>query len=209
MKRIKIISVVLLIVMISLMINIVSYAAIDPTIRFDVIYEGSIKVNQEKETLIVLSGENTPLHSNVRVKVDIEGPAKPKLIATDSAGNVIDIAEEGYWGPASGFPIQGTFRNETKVTSTATLPGTYTFILSLLDVQNNNDVLAQKAVTFQVQPDTPPVANVTVNETVNEIINEPMPELPKTGTSMVEYAIFLIGVCVIVYVVYQIRVRKG
>jgi len=191
-----------------LMINIASYAAIDPTIHFDVIYEGSIKVNQEKETLIVLAGENTPLHSNVRVKVDIEGPAKPKLMATDSAGNVIDIAQEGFWGPASGFPIQGTFRNETKVISTATEPGTYTFTLSLLDVQNNNDILAQKAVTFQVQPDTPPITNVTINETVNEIVNEPMPELPKTGTSLIEYVVYIVVLSVIIYAVYQIRERR-
>ena len=195
-------------IMMLLMINQVSYATIDSTIHFDVIYEGSIKVNQPKETLIILEGENTPLHSNVRVKVDIEGPAKPKLMATDSAGNLIDIAEEGYWGPASGFPIQGTFRNETKVTSTASEPGTYTFTLSLLDVQNNNDILAQKAITFQVQPDTPPVANVIVNETTNEMVNEPMPELPKTGTSMAEYAMYLMGISAVIYVVYQIRMRR-
>lgn len=209
MKRVKKVCSIVILLTIALMINAVSYAAIDSTIHFEVNYEGTIKANEQKATAIVLAGENTPLHSNVRVKVDIEGPSKPKLLATDSLGTEIDIADWGYWGPEAGFPIQGTFRNETPVKATFSQEGTYTITLSLLDVQNNNDVLAQKAVTFQVQSDTPPVANVTINETVNEMVNEPMPELPKTGTSMVEYAIYLIGVCAVIYVVYQVRVRRG
>lgn len=191
-----------------LMINTAVYAAIDSTIHMEVNYEGTIKVNEQKAAAIVLAGENTPLHTNVRVKVDIEGPSKPKLLATDSLGTEIDIADWGYWGPEAGFAIQGTFRNETPVKATFTQEGTYTITLSLLDVQNANDVLAQKAVTFQVQPDTPPVVNETINETVNEMVNEPMPELPKTGTSMLEYAIYLILLCAIVYTIYQIRERR-
>lgn len=205
MKKIKVVSIFLLFL---LMINVACYAAIDPTIHFDVSYEGPIKVNEEKNTFIVLAGENTPLHTNVRVKVDVEGPAIPKLLATDSAGTEYDIAQIGYWGPASGFPIQGTFRNETPVRSTAPEAGTYTITLSLLDVQNNNDILAQKTVTFQVQSDTAPITNEIINETVNQVVDNPVEELPKTGTSLIEYGMYAILVVAVIYLVYQIRERR-
>ena len=148
MKRIKIISITLAFL---LMIATLCYAAIDTTIHFDISYEGEVKVNEEKSTLIILAGENTPVHTNVRVKVDIEGPATPKLLATDSLGTEIDIAEWGYWGPESGFAIGGTFSNETPVRATFTEAGSYTITLKLLDVQNGNDILAEKSVTIQVK----------------------------------------------------------
>lgn len=204
MKRVKIISIVLAFL---LMIAISCYAAIDTTIHFDISYEGEVKVNEEKNTLIILAGDNTPLHTNVRVKVDIEGPATPKLLATDSLGTEIDIAQWGYWGPESGFAIQGTFSNETPVKATFTEAGAYTITLSLLDVQNADDILAQKTVTIQVQGDEPEV-NETVNETINEVINEPVSELPKTGTSLAEYAIYVVILFAIIYLGYQIRERR-
>ncbi len=200
MKKIKIISVTLAIL---LMISVACYAAIDQTIHFDISYEGEVKVNEEKSTLIILAGENTPVHSNVRVKVDIEGPATPKLLATDSLGTEIDIAEWGYWGPDAGFAIAGTFSNETPVKATFTEAGSYTITLKLLDVQNGNDVLAEKAVTIQVKEDEP-----AVNEVANEIVNEPASELPKTGTSLVEYVIYAVILIAIIYLGYQIRERR-
>lgn len=197
MRKIKIISITLLSL---LMINIVSLAAIDQTINFDIIYQGSVKVNEEKNATIILEGNNTPLHSNVRVKVDIEGPEKPKILATDSLGTEIDIAKEGYWGPAVGFTIGGTFKNETPIRATFTKAGTYTISLNLLDVQNNNDILAGRVFKIEVVEDTP---------TVNEIINNPTEELPKTGTSLIEYVIYATILFVIIYVVYQISRRKN
>lgn len=207
MKKIKIISITLSLL---LMIAISCYAAIDPTVHFDISYEGEVKVNEEKSTLIILAGENTPIHTNVRVKVDIDGPATPKLLATDSLGTQIDIAQWGYWGPETGFAIGGTFSNETPVKATFTEAGAYTIKLSLLDVQNGNDILAEKQVTIQVREDTPntPAVNETVNELVNEIVNEPVEELPKTGTSLIEYAIYAIILFVVIYLGYQIRERR-
>ena len=135
MKRIKIISIVLIML---LMISIASYAAIDETLRFEVNYDGEIKAGEEKISVTVLAGTGTPLHSNVRIKVDVEGPAIPKLIATDSAGKQYDIAEIGYWGPDQGFAIQGNFYNETMVKNIFPEAGTYTITLSLIDVANSN-----------------------------------------------------------------------
>ena len=200
MKKIKIISITLALL---LMITLSVFAAIDNTIHFDISYEGEVKVNEEKSTLIILAGENTPTHTNVRVKVDIEGPATPKLLATDSLGTQIDIAELGYWGPESGFAIAGTFSNETPVKATFTEAGSYTITLKLLDVQNGNDVLAEKTLTIQVKGNEP-----AVNEVVNEIVNEPVEELPKTGASLTEYAIYAVILFVIIYLGYRIMERR-
>ena len=199
MKKLKIIFVSLILI---IMINIISYAAIDTTIHFDISYEGKVKVNEEKSTIIILAGNETPLHTNVRVKVDIEGPAKPKLLANDSNGTQIDIADWGYWGPESGFAIQGTFSNETPVKATFTEAGSYTITLSLLDVQNANNVLAQKSITLQVEGN-----ETQVNEITNEVVNNSVEELPKTGTSLTEYTIYAVVLLVILYIGYQVKQR--
>lgn len=211
MKKIKIISFTLALL---LMIAICSYAQIDPTLHFDVSYDGTVTVNEEKNALIILAGENAPVYSNVRVKVDIEGPAKPKILATDALGTEIDIAEWGYWGPEAGFAIGGTFSNETPIRATFTEAGAYTIKLSLLNVQNGNDILAEKQVTIQVQAaqtDAPAVnetVNELVNELTNEIVNTPVEELPKTGTSLGEYVIYAMMLFVVIYIGYQIRERR-
>lgn len=203
MKNIKIIFISLALI---LMLTIFSYAAIDNTIHFDVSYEGDVKVNEEKSAVIILAGDNTPVYTNVRVKVDIEGPAKPKLIATDSLGTQIDIAELGYWGPEAGFTIGGTFSNETPLKATFTQAGSYTITLSLLDVQNANDILAEKTVTIQVAEDNPMV-NEVVNAVTNEVVNEVPEELPKTGTSLLEYVVYAMILFMVIYLSNRIRKR--
>ena len=204
MKKIKIISITLLFL---LMIAISSYAEIDTTLHFDISYTGEVKVNEEKKATIILAGENTPVHTNVRVKVDIEGPAKPKVLATDSLGTEIDIATEGYWGPETGFTVGGTFSNETPIRATFTKKGNYTITLTLIDVQNANNILAQKEFVIQVTEDEPTL-NEEVNIITNEIVNEPVPELPKTGTSLTEYVIYIVILFGVIYLGYQISERR-
>lgn len=180
-----------------LIFGVCSYAAIDSTIHFDISYTGEVKVNEEKGTNIILAGQSTPTHAKVRVKVEIEGPATPKLMATDSLGTQIDIAQVGYWGPEAGFAIAGTFTNETPVKATFTKAGAYTIKLTLLDVQNANDILAQKTVTIQVKEDEP-----AVNEITNVMENEEVEELPKTGATLGEYAIYFSVICIGLYLVH-------
>lgn len=180
-----------------LIFGVCSYAAIDSTIHFDISYTGEVKVNEEKDTIIILAGQSTPTHTNVRVKVEIEGPATPKLMATDSLGTTIDIAQWGYWGPEAGFAISGTFTNETPVKATFTKAGAYTIKLTLLDVQNANDILAQKTVTIQVKED-----ETIANEITNVVENEETEELPKTGATLGEYAIYFSVICIVLYLVY-------
>lgn len=204
MKKIKIISITLILL---LMITISSYAEIDTTLHFDISYTGEVKVDEEKKATIILAGENTPVHTNVRVKVDIEGPATPKVLATDSLGTEIDIAKEGYWGPETGFTVGGTFSNETPIIATFTKEGTYTITLTLIDVQNANNILAQKEFGIQVTEDEPTL-NEEVNIITNEIVNEPVQELPKTGTSLTEYVIYIVILFGVIYLGYQISERR-
>lgn len=106
---------ILIICMLTLLTTFV-YAADEYS--FGLEYEGKIIAGEEKAANVTLVGNNAPAHTNVRIKVDITGPATPKLIAYDSAGTKHDIAEIGYWGPPDGFAVQGTFENKTPITAT-------------------------------------------------------------------------------------------
>ena len=70
-------------------------------------------------------------------------------------------------------------------------------------MQNGNDVLAEKSVTIQVKGNEP-----AVNEITNEIVNEPASELPQTGTSLTEYAIYAVILFVVIYLGYRIMERR-
>lgn len=199
----KKISLSLILLTIILVLTNCSYAA-DDTLQFDISYTGEVKVNEEKSATIILAGENTPVYTNVRVKVDIDGPAKPKVLATDSLGNQIDIAQEGYWGPEAGFTIGGTFSNETPIKATFTQAGTYTITLSLLNVQNNNDILTSRVTTIEVRGDTP-----IVNEVTNQIANETPEELPKTGATLLDYVVCGFVLFMVVYLSNRIRKREN
>jgi len=205
MKKLKIIFLSLVFI---LMICISSYAATDNTVNFDISYTGEVKVNEEKSATIILAGQNTTVYTNVRVKVDIQGPEKPKVIATDSLGNQIDIAQEGYWGPEAGFTIGGTFSNQTPIKATFTKAGTYTITLSLLNVQSNsnNDILTSRVTTIEVRENTP-IVNEVVNQVTNETTNQAPGKLPQTGTSLVEYVMYAIILIFIVYLSNRMRKR--
>lgn len=170
---------------------------------FDLQYAGTITKNEEKDANVLLVGVNAPVHSNVRIKVDIQGPATPKIMATDSLGNEIDIAQEGYWGPQAGFAVGGDFTNTTPIKATFTEEGSYTITLSLIDVANSDNIITSRVFTLEVFEDAPAVNN-TVNDIVgndNVIGNNVIGELPKTGTSVVEYAMYIIAITLVISVV--------
>ena len=139
-----------------------SYAADGYT--FGLEYEGTIKVNEAKNAKVQLIGTNGPTYTNVRIKVDIQGPSTPKLLATDSAGNEYDIAQLGYWGPDAGFAVQGTFTNVTPVTATFDKAGEYTITLSLIDVSanTNNAIITSRAIRLR--------SSLTASPTVTQIV---------------------------------------
>lgn len=162
---------------------------------FELQYEGEIKENEAKQGKVLLVGVNAPTHAKVRIKVDITGPATPKILANDSLGNTLDIAQIGYWGPDTGFAVSGTFTNTTPITATFPKAGAYSIKLSLIDLENSNNVIATKEVQINVKketPITPPAEGNTntVNNVIpanNTIVNNEITEIPKTGISIWEY----------------------
>lgn len=176
-------------------------------------------------TEVKLIGNNAPAYPKVRVKVDISGPATPKLMATDSEGNEWDIAQIGYWGPETGFAVGGTFTNTTPVTATFPEAGLYEITLSLVDVSQptsratDSNVIASSKESIYVYRDQAELdailaeQNRVVNNTNvadsnvvgnNMVENAPVENLPQTGTSIAEYAIYTGIIFVICLVGYAI-----
>lgn len=175
-----------------------SYAADGYT--FSLEYEGTIKVNEAKNGNVKLIGTNGPTYTNVRIKVDITGPSTPTILAYDSSGVQHDIAQLGYWGPDAGFAVQGTFTNDTPVVATFSKAGEYTIVLSLVNISNNNEVIATRSINLNVAADSDQGTTNTVSNTVNNVIgntttntvnnvDNTVTEIPKTGTGLFEYAI--------------------
>lgn len=154
---------------------------------FELQYSGNIIKNVEKEGVVILKGVNGTVHTNVRIKVDITGPETPKILATDTTGTQYNIAQLGYWGATDGFAVGGDFVNETPIKATFPEEGTYTITLSLIDIANGNAVITSKTITTQVYEDQVADHDVTTNSVENSVIEE----LPKTGTSIWEYVIYI------------------
>lgn len=155
---------------------------------FDLQYTGNVIKNVEKNANVLLVGVNGTLYSNVLIKVNITGPATPKLLATDSSGTEYDIAQLGSWGPPSGFAVQGDFTNTTPIRATFTEAGDYTIQLSLVDVTNNDTIITNSVFTINVLEEEPIIGD---NEQP-PIEDEEVEELPKTGTSIWEYISYVI-----------------
>lgn len=173
--------------------------------NFDIVYSGDIIVNEPKNANVVLEGNNATPYTNVRIKVDaISGPATPSIIAYDSEGNAFDITQIGNWGPQGGFAVGGTFRNETPIVATYPEAGTYVSRMSLVDVNNNDQVIASKEFTITVQSKNP-VADT--NET-NNIINNTIEEIPQAGISIWTYMLVIAIVIVALILGKKFLIKK-
>lgn len=171
-------------------------------LEFELKYDGDIVVNETKEGSVILRGTNSSTYSNVRVKVDVEGPGTPKLIATDTNQQEFDLVDIKYWGPPEGFPVAGTFENETPIKATFPVAGTYTIKLTLVNMQASEAEIISKSFTVEVLEDA-----TNVNE-VNEPENE-VEKLPQTGNSTVEYVMYIaIVAALVIFVSYKIKANK-
>ena len=190
---------------------------------FSLEYTGKIEVGVEKDAVVKLIGTNGTTYTNVRIKVDIEGPAKPKILAYDSSGVQHDIAQLGYWGPDAGFAVQGDFTNTTPIKATFSVAGEYNITLSLIDVSNtsNNNVITTETITIEVsdveQPDTGTTGGTnggttggtaTDNTTNNSGEGNAIQEIPKAGMSYAEMIIWVATLLVAISAGYIIFQRK-
>lgn len=205
------------------------YAADEYSFSLD--YEGEVIAGEAKTANVKLSGNNAPTYTNVRIKVDIQGPSTPKLLATDSAGNQYDIAQLGYWGPDAGFAVQGTFTNVTPVTATFDKAGQYTITLSLIDVSANNAVITSREIGVTVKDKAATdntiqntigntvqntvqntvantVANTVTNNVLNNVVSNTINKIPQTGAGMFDYSLCF-AVTALTIVVGYIIIRNG
>lgn len=197
MKSLKRVMAILLLAMLVMTITI--YAANE--VRIELSHPDKVKVNQEENVSASLIGEGAPLYTNVRMKIEVQGPAKPKLMATDSNGTTLDIMNYGYWGPEAGFAIQGDFTNTTPIKATFTEAGTYIITLTLQNVANNNQAITSKSIAIEVESEK-------TNIIENEVVNNEIAELPKTGTSIGEYAIYASILLIVVFYIYRVKQKN-
>lgn len=195
----KIVSIILILI---IGIGIANYSLAANEYSFDLQYTGTVVKNEEKNANVLLIGQNGTLYSKVRIKVDINGPATPKIMATDSNDVEHNIAELGYWGPAEGFAVQGDFTNTTPIRATFPEAGKYTIKLSLINLTDGS-VITTKSFEVDVISEEVPPANVISNEIVNNI-----EELPQTGTSIFEYIAYFSIIVIIFGVVGMYIYRK-
>lgn len=181
--------------------------------EFELNYTGDVVLNDTKEATVILRGINATTYTNARVNVEVEGPATPSIIATDSLNQQIDIAQNGYWGPKEGFAVSGTFENETPVKVTFTAAGTYTIKLTLVDMQNSEAEIISKSFTIEVLEDK--ISNEIIED--NEVIgnedsqgNNTIDKLPQTGTSTIEYIIWItLMIAIVGFIYYRINIKNN
>lgn len=178
---------------------------------FSLDYEGVIVAGEQKSGTVTLEGVDSPVQSNVIIKVDITGPATPEILATDSAGVEHDIAKLGYWGPETGFTVGGTFKNETPIKATFKTAGTYEVALSLVDANSSNTEYARNTFTVTVVSTT---NNDTQDDNKTEDPNggltdgneeiEEVEKLPQTGNYNIIYisiaAVAIVAITIVIYI---------
>ena len=178
---------------------------------FELNYTGDVVLNETKDATVVLRGTNATTYQKVRVKIEVSGPSTPKIIAIDSLDQEIDIAQTGYWGPEEGFAVSGTFENETPVKVTFNSAGTYTIELSLVNVDGGESEIISETFTIEVLEDASNTNEVIEpqNEVGNEMNNNTIEKLPQTGTSVMEYIMYLTIVLVLIgFIYYRIHIKN-
>lgn len=173
-------------------------------------YTGNVFKNVPIQTDVKLIGQEATPYSNVRVKVDISGPATPTLKATDSAGTEYDIAQLGYWGPDAGFAVGGTFTNTTPVTATFPEAGLYEIAMSLVNVTDSSIITQtnQSVYVYEDEDELNAANNQVTNETNTSGEANAIPELPKTGRSFSEY-VSLIAILLVITACGYWVIRKN
>lgn len=187
-----------------IMILAILFCSVSPVLAadeysFDLQYTGNLVKNVEKDAVVLLTGVGGTLHTSVQIKVEITGPATPKILATDTTGVEHDIAQTGIWGPISGFAVQGDFVNRTPIKATFVEEGNYTIKLSLIDLANGNAVITSKTFDIQVYEDRLLDNNVVDNTLENAVDNNMVEELPKTGTSIWEYVAYIAVLTIVLW----------
>lgn len=178
-------------------------------LEFELKYDGDVVINETKDASVILRGTNATTYSNVRVKVEVSGPGTPKLIAKDTNNLEFDLAQTGYWGPDQGFPVAGTFENETPIKATFNVAGTYTIKLSLVNMQSSEAEIISETFTIEVLEDATNVNEIEENTIIDNNTENEVDKLPQTGTGVMEYIAYItVIVALIIFVYYKMNIAK-
>ena len=179
-------------------------------LEFELKYDGDVVINETKDASVILRGTNATTYSNVRVKIEVSGPGTPKLIAKEtSSGLEFDLAQTGYWGPELGFPVAGTFENETPIKATFNVAGTYTIKLSLVNMQSSEAEIISETFTIEVLEDATNVNEIEENTIIDNNTENEVDKLPQTGTGVMEYIAYItVIVALIIFVYYKMNIAK-
>ena len=179
-------------------------------LEFELKYDGDVVINETKDASVILRGTNATTYSNVRVKIEVSGPGTPKLIAKETSSDLeFDLAQTGYWGPELGFPVAGTFENETPIKATFNVAGTYTIKLSLVNMQSSEAEIISETFTIEVLEDATNVNEIEENTIIDNNTENEVDKLPQTGTGVMEYIAYItVIVALIIFVYYKMNIAK-
>lgn len=151
MKNIVKIALICIVVLASLLIPNVSNAATANGCTLDLIYSSVVAGQPTIATSILKTDADFGGYTNVRVNIEVSGPADPTIYATDeSSGQRIDVMKYKYWGPSEGFPIGANYDEDTDFEATFPVPGTYTIKLSLVDMKNSQAEIVSETYKINV-----------------------------------------------------------
>lgn len=185
----------------------------------NVTFAGDIIKNEEKEMKVTMLSAMGRYYDHARLIVtdlNIPSGATATMKGTDNGGVEHELLQSG-WGDASGYKIGGVVNQELTFTGLFSEEGTYSFNLKLIDRDNSDQVIAEKAIHFDVKevntpaptPKPEPEQNQeTTTETKPEEsteVEEKLPsKLPKTGINEE----MLIGSLLVFFMVGYVVINK-
>ena len=190
-----------------ILVPIVKNVTVEPEYvdyTFDLQYTNPVVKEKETEMILSYSSPMGRYYEHARLIAEVATPsgANVTLVGTDEAQLEHDLIQSG-WGDAQGYKIGGKdVLQKLNLTGTFSEVGSYTLTFQLIDRDNSDTVIAQKAFQITVteeqtvpsvpetnrpETNTPETPNNTIiNETIqNTTNNEEMPnKLPKTGDNI-------------------------
>ncbi len=109
-------------------------------------------------------------YEHVRFEISYTGPDNGlSLLAEDSEGNHIDIAEVGFWGPENGFELTDGYSESTGITANFLEGGTYVISIELIDLDSDEII---NSLNIEV--------DVTATTNINDVLDTENGEIVTT-----------------------------
>ena len=119
---------------------------------FSVTAPETMKTGEEADAAATLTGGiNAATYDHALILVEVTGPegSNPQIIANDGNQDY-NLAETGTWGPETGFLVQANYSAETPLKLSFDMAGEYTATFKLVDLDNDNAVLASGSASITV-----------------------------------------------------------